>query len=219
MSRRFDLVAFDVDGTLVRHPSNKTVWEVLNFRFLGDDSVNKVRHRKVLAGELSYADWVTLDIRGWHDAGATRDAMIEAMAPFRLVNGAREALQHLRGAGVRLVVVSGTLDLLLDTLFPEHPFDEVYTNRIGFDDMGRIVGWTPTPFDMDGKAVALRAVSMRESLPLQRCAFVGDSSNDVAIARAAGCAIAFNPTSEALTRVSDVIVRSDDLRSILPHLG
>ena len=32
-ARRYDLVAFDVDGTLVDHPEEKTVWEVLPRRF------------------------------------------------------------------------------------------------------------------------------------------------------------------------------------------
>ena len=57
---------------------------------------------------------------------------------------------------------------------------------------------------------------MREGIPLERCAFVGDSSNDVWIARAAGLAIALNPRSEELERVAGSIVRSDDLRDILP---
>ena len=30
-----DLVAFDVDGTLIREPDGLTVWEVLNRKFLG----------------------------------------------------------------------------------------------------------------------------------------------------------------------------------------
>ncbi len=215
---RFDLVAFDVDGTLVVHPRGKTVWEVLNRRFVGDDGVNAARFAAVRAGRLSYADWVSLDVRGWHEAGATRASMIEALAELRLVEGAREALGALRAAGSRLVAISGTLDLLVETLFPDHPFAELYLNRIGFDDVGGIAGWTPTPFDMDGKAVALRAVALREGVPLSRVAFVGDSANDVAVARVAGLAVAFNPTSPELEREADVVVRSADLREILPYL-
>lgn len=218
MTRRFDLVAFDVDGTLVRHPEGKTVWEVLNRRFLGDDTVNEERYRRVKEGSLSYAEWVALDVLGWHAAAATREQILEAIEPLRPIDGAQEALAALRATGAHLVVISGTLDLLLDTLLPDAPFDEVYTNRIGFDDAGAISGWTPTPFDLEGKAVALRSVAMRESIPLSRCAFVGDSSNDVEAARVAGFTVAFNPRSEALERAAGAVVRSDDLRSLLPHL-
>src|SRR6185295_11635441 len=125
---------------------------------------------------------------------------------------------RLKAGGMRLVVISGTLDLLLDTFFPEHPFDEIYSNHIGFDDEERISHWRATPFDMQGKAQALRAVALREGIPLSRCAFVGDSSNDVWIARAAGFSVAFNPKCEELEREASVVVRSDDLRSVLPHL-
>jgi phosphoserine phosphatase len=106
---------------------------------------------------------------------------------------------------------------MLDTLLPQHPFDEVYANHIGFDDEGRISHWQATPFDMEGKARLLRAIALREEIPLARCAYVGDSSNDVWVAREAGFAVAFNPKHRELEQVADVSVRSEDLRAILPH--
>jgi len=216
--RRFDLVAFDVDGTLVEHPEEKTVWEVLNLRFTGDDGVNRERFEAYEAGRLSYPDWVSLDVSGWRDAGATRSEMVSSLGSLRLVSGARETLSALREKGIHLAVISGTLDLLLQTLLPDHPFSEVYCNRIQFDKEGRIVAWSPTPFDMNGKEVALRAIAMREEIPLSRCAFVGDSSNDVWIAREAGFTVAFNPKNRELEEAADVVVRSPDIQAILPHL-
>jgi phosphoserine phosphatase len=150
--------------------------------------------------------------------GATREAILEEIAGLRLVEGARETLVSLKEAGCRLAVISGTLDLCLDTLFPDHPFDDVYTNLIRFDAEGRIAGWQATPFDMEGKARALREISERESISLARTAFVGDHSNDVAAAREAGFAIAFNPKSPEIEAVSDIVIRGGDLRAVLPHL-
>jgi phosphoserine phosphatase len=216
--RRFDLVAFDVDGTLVEHGEEKTVWEVLNRRYTGADDQNAARHAAYLAGRLSYAEWVALDVGAWQAAGATRADMTAALAPLSLVAGARETVDALKAAGSRLAVISGTIDLLLDTLFPGHPFDEVYTNRIAFDEAGRIAGWTATPFDMDGKAVALRSIALREGIELARCAFVGDHANDLSAARLAGFAIAFNPKDATLEREAGAVVRSRDLRDVLPYL-
>ena len=214
----FDLVVFDIDGTLVQHPENKTIWEVLNRRFTGDDGMNKERLAAYKAGRLSYAEWVTLDVSGWRDAGATREQMVAAMDCLTLIPGTREALAALKESGARLVVISGTLDLLLDTLLPDHPFDEVYCNRIQFDDDGRILAWSATPFDMSGKAVALKAVAMRERIDLSRTAFVGDSSNDLWIAREAGFTVALNPKTAEFEEVADAVVRSRNLRDVLPHL-
>ena len=216
-SRPYDLVAFDVDGTLVREPGGRTVWEVLNEKFTGRGDHNKERFALYTQGKLSYAEWVDLDVSGWKDAGARREDLLSGFEPLHLVDGTREALETLKAEGHRLVVVSGTIDLMLNTLLPDPPFDEIFANHIGFDSEGRISHWQATPFDMQGKAKILRAVAMREGIPLSRCAFVGDSGNDVWIAREAGFSIAFNSNSEELEATADVVLRSSDLRSILPY--
>jgi phosphoserine phosphatase len=216
--RSLDIVAFDVDGTLVASPNGFTVWEILNERFTGTAEHNEERYALYKQGKLSYAEWVALDIGGWRDAGATRDDLVAGFEPLRLIPGTREALCALRQAGLRLFAISGTLDLMLLTLYPDHPFEEIYANHIGFDDEGRITHWRATPFDMAGKAEALRALALREGVPLERCAFVGDSSNDVWIAREAGFSIGFNPKADDLEQAVDAVVRSDDVRDILPHL-
>ena len=66
MKSRYELIAFDVDGTLVHGPDGKTVWEVLNQRFIGDSTVNRERYARYRAGEISYAEWVELDGQPWH---------------------------------------------------------------------------------------------------------------------------------------------------------
>ena len=216
--RRFGLVCFDVDGTLVSHPSEKVVWQLLNERFLGTDALNEERYHRYTSGQISYPEWVAMDIGDWVEAGATRAAVLEEIAALRLVEGARETLAALKDAGCRLAVISGTLDICLETLFPDHPFDEVYTNRIRFGEGGLIVGWDATPFDMEGKARALREIAEREGISLEDTAFVGDHRNDVAAAREAGFAIAFNPKSVEIEDAADVVVRSGDLRAVLPYL-
>lgn len=191
---------------------------MLNREFIGSAEINRQRYEDFKAGRLSYSDWVALDIGGWKKVGVTRDEMIAAFGALELVPGTREALDSLKQQGTRLVVISGTLDLMLNTLLPDPPFDEIHANHIGFDQDGKISHWRATPFDMQGKEKLLRAISLREKIPLRRCGFVGDSSNDVWIARAAGRSVAFNPRCEELEQVADVVVRSDDLRDLLPHL-
>ena len=216
--KRIDLVAFDVDGTLVQSPNGWTVWEILNERFTGKPELNEERYALYRQGKLSYADWVGLDISGWREHGATRNDIVAGFAPLSLTTGTRETLAALQRHGFRLFAISGTLDLMLNTLYPDHPFEEIYANHIGFDEEGNINHWRATPFDMDGKAKVLKAIALREGIPTARCAYVGDSSNDVWVAREAGLAVAFRPRSAELQRVADVVVDSSDLRGILPHL-
>jgi len=218
-TRRYDLVCFDVDGTLVEHAEDKVIWQVLTRRFLGDDAPNENRYLAYKAGAITYADWVALDVGDWQRNGATRAGIVAALeGELRLVGGARETLEALRRRGVKLAVISGTLDIVLDTLFPDHPFDDVFCNRIRFAEDGAICGWEATPYDMEGKAEALRLIAAREGLPLARCAFVGDHLNDLAAAHAAGLAIAFNPKNAELEAAAQVVLRGPDLRAILDHL-
>lgn len=213
--RAHDLVAFDVDGTLVNSPNDRTVWEILNERFTGTAEHNRQRFAEYKAGRLSYAEWVALDVRGWQNAGATRAQLIEAFSVLKPIGHAQQALDSLKEAGCRLIVISGTLDLMLSTLLPEAPFDEIHANHIGFDDNERISHWKATPFDMDGKAALLRAVAIRHGIRLERCAYVGDSSNDLWVAQTAGFSIALNPKCDELIECSSITLRGDDLRLIV----
>ena len=214
--RPFDLICFDVDGTLVVHPEGRIVWEILNTRFTGTDTANVARFHDYRAGAITYADWVALDVGDWLRAGATRAQILEAIGELELIGGARETLRELKRRGYKLAVVSGTIDIVLDTLFPDHPFDDVFVNHLHFDGDGRLAGWTATPSDVDGKARALREIAEREGIPLDRCAYVGDAINDLDIAREAGFAIALNSTCADLINVCAVSMCGNDLGILLP---
>ena len=106
---------------------------------------------------------------------ATREQLVDAFSQLTPTGHTLEALEALKRAGCTLAVISGTLDLMLHTLLPGAPFDEIYCNHIGFDDNDRISHWKATPFDMEGKAQLLRALAIRHGVPLGRCAYVGDN--------------------------------------------
>jgi len=214
----YGLVAFDVDGTLVDSPDGKVVWQLLNARFIGDDAVNIERFHAYMRGEITYARWVDLDVGQWVEARATRQQIVEEIVSrLRLVRGAREAVNELRARGYHLAVISGTLDLTLELLFPEHPFEEVYTNRIWFHADGQIAGWAATPYDMEGKARALAEIAERRAIPLARTVYVGDNINDLQVMRIAGLAVAFEPKHPSVESAADAVVR-EDLRGLLELL-
>lgn len=217
-SRRYDLVCFDVDGTLVRHPTDKVIWEILNLRFTGSDAINQERYRMYRAGEITYEDWVRLDVGGWIEVGAKRDAVIEAVREFECYDGALETVWELKRRGAWLAVVSGTLDVVLDTLFPDHPFDDVFTNKLRFDDDGTLVGWDATPFDLEGKPDAIRELARRHGIGTDRVAFVGDGENDVPVIGVAGLVVAFNPRSEALEAGADHVLKNENMKRLLEIL-
>jgi phosphoserine phosphatase len=219
VARPFDLICFDVDGTLVRHPTGKVIWEVLNRRFTGDDAVNAKRHRWYDEGKITYSQWVEMDVQGWIDVGATRSEIVDAVREFEHFEGAHRTLFELKRRGARLAVISGTLDIVIHTLFPEHPFDDIYSNRLLFDEGGVLTGWQATPFDLEGKPVALRELSKKHAVSLARAAFVGDGANDIPMVGVAGCVVAFNPRSTELARRANHVVREPNLSRLLELIG
>lgn len=217
--RKFDLVIFDADGTLMHHPRELVIWEILNDRFVGDRALNRERYRQFRAGEISYREWVDLDVSGWCQAGATREQVLEAIAELTPAAGAHETFAELRRLGYRLAVVSGTIDVGLDYVFPQHPFEAVFTNHLDFAADGTIAGWRATPFDQEGKIRAMEQLVQRFGTSIARCVFVGDAFNDVPVAKAAGFSIAFNSRCAELLAVVDAVVPGPDLRGILPLLN
>lgn len=215
----YDLICFDVDGTLVVHPSGKIIWEILNRKFTGSDQINRERYRMYREGEITYADWVRLDVEGWVRAGADRDDIVEAVHEFALYEGALETVNSLKKMGVHLAVISGTIDIVINTLFPGNLFDDIYSNKLFFDDDGRITSWEATPFDLQGKPLALRELVRKHGVTLERTAFVGDGDNDVPIIGVAGCVVAFNPRSQELESRADYVIKGKNMMELLDTLA
>jgi phosphoserine phosphatase len=213
--RAYDLICFDVDGTLVRHPSGLVIWEVLNLKYGGSKEINRFRYQMYCEGRLSYERWVRLDVSSWIEKGATEEEIVESVREFSLFDGARETVHELNRRGFTLGVISGTLNVVLDVLFPDHPFDEVYTNKIFFDGGGKLARWEATRFDSHGKPDALRDMARRHDVPLSRTAFIGDGENDIPLLGVAGCFVAFRPRTRELAERADVVLEEHELPRIL----
>lgn len=214
--RRFDLVIFDLDGTLIEH--DEPIWKTLHER-LGSDRARRFQViGDALAGRIDYAAWFQADLDMLRAAGATREAMLGVVRELRPMPRALALLRLLRGLGARIAVLSGALDLLLEAHFPAELFDAVHINRVRFDAAGHITGGEATAYDLERKADGVRALAASFGVPLPRVAFVGNGDNDLGAAGAAGFAIAWRDAPAALRAASDVYEPGPDLLDLVPHL-
>jgi phosphoserine phosphatase len=213
---RYRLVCFDLDGTLI--DDTVFIWDTLHDHFFTDRRARRLAKKRFFAGEITYRDWFEHDLALLRGRGADRAGIDAALDAIRVMPGARETLQALKARGYRLAVISGSLDVVLERFFPEAPFDHVLINRLEFDDRGRIAGGEPTPYDLERKAEGLIECCRREGIDRSRSVFVGDNFNDVAAARCAGFAVAFNNKSAELAAAADLVIETRDLRDLLPLL-
>ncbi|MBN1945710.1 MAG: HAD-IB family phosphatase [Bradymonadales bacterium] len=217
MSRnRYRLAAFDVDGTLVG--STVFVWQTLH-DYLGTDAESRKKAwDDYFARRIPYSQWFEWDIRLFLEKGANRQRMLEAIDRLVLNRGVKETLETLKAAGMVLVVISGSLDIVLKRFDLERYFDDIFLNEVYFNRAGELIGWRPTPFDLENKAAGLEWLADKHGVALEQTVFVGDNFNDVSIARRAGLSIAFNSSCQELIDCSGVHIPGNDLREILPHI-
>lgn len=213
---KYDIIAFDVDGTLV--DDTIFIWETLHNYFKTPQHIRKAAYNLYMSGAWNYEQWFQHDMEVLTYAGADRESIERAMAGMKLSEGAIETLEVLKKTGARLVVLSGSLDFVLKKFRLDKYFDEIYLNHVEFDGGGKIVGWKHTPYDVFDKATGLREIAARRGVDISRTAFIGDNSNDVAVAKVAGLSLAFQCKSQELADVVTHVVDGNDLTAVLPWL-
>jgi phosphoserine phosphatase len=218
--KKYQLICFDVDGTLIADNEGHGYWNTLHHVIEGEEGIrkNNERLKLFLEKKITYKEWVELDFLGFKEHGLTKDDFIRAANIHKLSLHAREVILELKRKGYKLAIISGGIDILVDTLFPDHPFDDMFINKIFFSKDGTVSGWENTAYDGGSKHQALISICHRENIDLAHTVFIGDGENDIDILEEAGLGIAFCPKSDKVRQAADVIVEVPDMREILKHL-
>lgn len=165
------LVAFDLDGTLIREPNALTV----------------------LAHAFEQPDWIRrmeiLEMRGEDPAAMRRrvepwlaipvDERCRPLASAVLAPGVGEAFRLLHARGVTTAIVSLSWDFIV-TWFADR-FGALHRAGVGLDADGSV-----TPFWPEDKGPWLQRLAATRGLSRHEVAAVGDSPRDASLLRAAG---------------------------------
>lgn len=216
--QKYKLVCFDLDGTLIDNV--RFSWQIFHDYFQTDAHRRDDAKRRFLNGSITYLEWAEHDMNMWKEKNATKGQFLKAIEHIKLIEGAMETLSELKKSGMKLAIISGSINILLEKVIPNYReiFDDVFLSSIYFNEDGSISRMKITEYDVEKKAEALKLIAKKENISLKECVFVGDYLNDIKVIREAGLGIAFNCQEEKLKEVADVVIEKKDLREVLRHI-
>ncbi|MBI1970018.1 HAD-IB family phosphatase, partial [Candidatus Woesearchaeota archaeon] len=115
---KYKLVCFDLDGTIIDKTSS--VWHTIHEKLGTDKEARRKAIEDFHAGRITYQQWADGDMRAWKKVGANKEKILEAIQHLRLMTGALETIQELKRKGLKLTIISGSIDLVLEKVFPNY---------------------------------------------------------------------------------------------------
>lgn len=205
------LVVFDVDGTLTKIASS---WQFLHEKL---DTWNKGKHyaEQFFQGSITYEDWARLDSSLWKGLPLKKVQKIINDIPY--TDGTREVITTLRGDGLKVVLISAGLSLVTKRIGREIGVDDSSANELKVKN-GLLTGEVKVNVSVHNKDKVLLRMLKKFNLKVDECAAVGDDETLIPLFERVGLSIAFNPLSWMVEEQADVVVKSEDLREVLPLL-
>jgi len=204
------LVVFDIDGTLLQTYS----WQYIH-ESLGTWSQAQENRKRFLTGRITYEDWARLDAGLWKDQSMSRINQIVNQMPY--MKGAEETLATLNRRGIYVHLLSAGLTLVGERIRSEAQVNGYTANSLGVRD-GFLTGDVHVNVSFHQKGKLLSSILQKYNLTQQDCAAVGDDPTLIPLFKKVALGIAFNPTSSEVERHANIVVKGNDLRSVLPYI-
>lgn len=211
---RFDLVAFDMDGVLVDYSS---CWTWIHDHFSVD---NESALHEFIEGRIDDREFMRRDIALWKERNPrlNRKDLDSILEPLPITTGIAETVGALKDAGIKTVIITGGIDIVAERIAMHYGFDDYLANGVECDSQGAVTGEGILRVELKNKRAALESFLAKYSVSKERAASIGDSFIDIPMFEASGMSIAYNPSDDLAARKATHVVRSQDLRAILPYI-
>lgn len=212
MGRKYDLVIFDMDGTLTSVRSSW--WYILNE--LGAD--NEEARTAFVNGEIDEQEFMRRDLAQWMAAkpDITMGDVIKMIRNLPLISGIQETVAALHYEDIKCAICSGGLSCAAKMIADEFGFDAYLADDLETDENGRLTGEGIANVDLRDKGASAKKLMERFGATKERTIAVGDSFGDISMFDVTGMSIAVNPKDMEITGArADHVVFTDNLSDIL----
>lgn len=228
----YKLIIFDLYGVVYQKPwyesgdekISVSTWDVL-FQELGPTMYNMHEQLKDnFRNEVfnNYVEWTENACSVLKSFGL-KEKVFNKVIDSRMFNtGALELFKELKKNKVLTAVVSGSFDALAERAAKLlGGIDSIKAHcKLNFDSRGFLDSWEIKRTDYEDRIPLIEGLIAKYRLSLQDCVYIGDDVNDIkALAlKSFGLTIAFNCTKYQVQEFANVVIKSHDLRDIIPHL-
>ena len=200
------LVVFDLDNVIIDGEGIDEIGKLINI----EDQIAAITEQ-AMQGEIDFETSIKKRV-GLLKGVATDD--IRTLAnEMPLMKGAEETVSTLKENGFDVAIISGSFDIIADTIKGKLDVDNIFTNSLVEED-GILTGEVTGPLVSGSKLDVLSKLIEEKGYTLDECVAVGDGANDISMIESAKYGIAFN-AKPALKENADIIVETRDLTDVL----
>lgn len=212
--RRYDLVCFDMDGTLTTVRSS---WCWVHQCFEVD---NEPAYQAFVNGDIDEQEFMRRDIGLWiaKKPDVTIRDIAKTFQTIPLIDGIQETVACLKANGIRCVIISGGIDLAAKMLADEFGFDEFIADEICSHEDGRLTGEGHQRLDLRNKGINVLEYIEKYDTTKERTVSIGNSYTDIPMFENSGMSIAFNPTDPYTSDAATHTVVSDNIADVLDFI-
>lgn len=181
LAKRYKLVAFDLDGTLL---IQKSSWNAIH-EYFGTTSIAKQTYELYCKGIIDYKEFMKRDIEAWPKP-LHISKISEILSNLNLREEAKEVIDAIHKKGIETAIISAGISLLANSVAKELGIKYVYANELCIDENGFLTGDGIMRVDLMFKHLALADLAESLGLGLSECVAVDDLINDVKFLQIAG---------------------------------
>lgn len=200
------LVVFDLDNVIIDGEGIDEIGKLVNI----EDQIAAITEQ-AMQGDIDFETSIKRRVELLK--GASTEDIKTLANEMPLMKGAEEAISTLKENGFDVAIISGSFDIIADTIKEKLNVDNVFTNSL-VEENGILTGEVTGPLVSGSKLDVLSEFIDEAGYSLDECVAVGDGANDISMIESAKYGIAFN-AKPALKENADIIVETRDLTDVL----